>query len=323
MPKELILDRSKRNNFNNVFVYNWPMAWRVFMISFVKYRGVTAFFSLCIMAAFAGVAMYRMQTRGYVFSYSVDFTGGTQFLLRFNKAISSETLREYLQKAGFEGVSARGFGEKEVLVRVKDFSSDVDGLGARALEAIKTQDAELDVTILQNEAVGPGVGAELQWKSARAVIYALIFLLMYIALRFWSLGFALGAVIALAHDALVMLAVFLFLDREISINVIAAILAVLGYSINDTIVIFSQIRKNIKKMPQVLLNDVVDTSLNQTMRRTLLTSITTGLAVGSMFVLGGESLRDFSLTLLVGIVFGTYSSVYIASPVMMLLHDRK
>ena len=125
----------------------------------------------------------------------------------------------------------------------------------------------------------------------------------------------------LFHDAILMLAVFLLFDREISVNVIGAILAVMGYSINDTIVIFSQIRDNAKKMSHDSLKTIVNVSLNQTLRRTLLTSISTGLAVVSMLVLGGEALRDFSLALLVGIIVGTYSSIYIASPVMMLL-DR-
>ena len=128
---------------------------------------------------------------------------------------------------------------------------------------------------------------------------------------------------ALCHDAFVMVAVILFLDHDISIDVIGAILAVLGYSINDTIVIFSQIRTNLVKMRGQPLHEIVNTSLNQTLRRTLLTSFSTALTVGSMFFLGGEGLRDFSLTLLVGIIFGTYSSIYIASPIMMMLYKER
>ena len=132
-----------------------------------------------------------------------------------------------------------------------------------------------------------------------------------------------GAVAALFHDAVVMLAMFLFFDREISTNVICAILAVLGYSINDTIVIFSRIRENLKSMRGTPLRDIINASLNHTLKRTLLTSISTGLPVGVMLIFGGEALFDISFALLIGIVFGTYSSIYIASPIMMLLYKTK
>lgn len=292
------------------------------MISFVRYRVITALFSLAIMAAFVGVIVYRIHTRGYAFTYSVDFTGGTQVLLGFSKPVSDMVVRDLLTQSGFESVVARDFGRGELLVRVKDFSSDSSGVAKRMVTVIQNAMPDCEVTVLQNEAVGPGVGEQLRWKSVYAVLMALLILLIYIAVRFLSFGYALGAVIALFHDAIVMLAVFLFLDREISINVIGAILAVLGYSINDTIIIFSQIRNNCKEMTGSSIGHIVDVSINQTLRRTVLTSFTTGLAVGSMYLLGGEALRDFSLALLVGIVFGTYSSIYIASPVMMLFNRR-
>jgi preprotein translocase subunit SecF len=293
------------------------------MINFVKYRSITAIFSLCIIAAFFGVCVYRTSTRGHAFSYNVEFTGGTQVLLKFDKPMSGENLKNCLQSAGFEGVTVRSFNDQEILVKVKDFSSDTYGLSQKMIHAVNEQNPGYTISVLQTEAVGPGIGAELRWKSLRVILIGLFVLLIYIALRFWSIPLAVGAVVALAHDALIMLAVFLFLDKEISINVIGAILAVLGYSINDTIVIFSQIRKNLNKLREKPLAEIVDISLNQTLRRTLLTSVSTALSVISMLIFGGEALRDFSLTLLVGIIFGTYSSVYIASPVMMLLEKRK
>ncbi len=190
-------------------------------------------------------------------------------------------------------------------------------------QAIEKSMKDVQVTILQSEAVGPGVGETLRGKSIRAIVFALLAMLFYIALRFWSFGFALGAVMALFHDAILMLAVFLLLNREISINVIAAVLAVMGYSINDTIVIFSQIRDNLAKFSHESLEKIVNISINHTLRRTILTSISTGLPVLAMLILGGEALRDFSIALLVGIIIGTYSSIYIASPVMMLLYRDK
>ncbi len=292
------------------------------MINFVKYRMVTAIVSLALISSFLGFALYKRQTTGEVFRYSVDFTGGAQVLLRFNQPVSSLAIKDILDKHGWEGAAIREFADNEILVRVKleEVEKELGSVAERMQAAIQESMDGVQVTILQSDAVGPGVGEALRGKSIRAVVLALLAMLLYIALRFWSFGFALGAVMALFHDALLMLAAFMFLNRDISVNVIGAILAVMGYSINDTIVIFSRIRDNLVKLPHESLNAVVNISINQTLRRTILTSISTGLPVGAMLLLGGEALRDFSIALLVGIIIGTYSSIYIASPVMMLLY---
>lgn len=292
-----------------------------YRIDFLKYRLHCALFSAALIAAFVGTYIYRVQQRGSAFSYSVDFTGGTQALFKFDKSVSGDQVRDALERKGWQGVTLREFTKaNEVAVRVKEFENDAKGLGERMLQALNEELPDTKTNLLRVESVGAGVGAELRWKSMRAVLFGLIAMLIYIAFTFWSTAFAIGAVAALAHDALVMLAVFLFLDHDISIDVIGAILAVIGYSINDTIVIFAQIRSNMVKMRDKTMEEIVNTSLNQTLRRTILTSLSTALTVGSMFILGGEGLRDFSLALLVGIVFGTYSSIYMASPVMMLLN---
>lgn len=293
------------------------------MIDFLKYRVACAVYSVLLIAAFAGTCIYKHNKYGEVFKYSIDFTGGTQVLLKFDKPVEAATLKSIVESAGWSGAVLREFSNTEILVRVKEFSNDAKGLGEKISAAVQAASPGIKVEVLQSEGVGAGVGATLRYKSVRAVLICLIAILLYIALRFWSFAFAAGAVVALAHDAIVMVAAFLFLDREISVNIIAAIVVVLGYSINDTIVIFSQIRDNIKKMQGIPLYEIVNTSLNQTLRRTILTSFSTALTVVSMFVLGGEALRDFSLALLVGIVFGTYSSIYIASPVMMLLYKEQ
>ena len=295
------------------------------MINFVKYRAVTAIMSLLLIGSFVGFAIYKKQTTGEVFRYSVDFTGGAQVQLRFNKPVSSIALKDILDKNGWEGAVIREFEDNEILIRVKleEVENELGSVAERMQSAIQESMSDVQVTILQSEAVGPGVGETLRGKSIRAIVFALLAMLLYIALRFWSFGFALGAVMALFHDALLMLAAFLFLNREISVNVIGAVLAVMGYSINDTIVIFSQIRDNLAKLSHESLATIVNISINQTLRRTILTSVSTGLTVGAMLILGGEALRDFSIALLVGIVIGTYSSIYIASPVMMLLYRRK
>lgn len=292
------------------------------MIDFLKYRIACAIYSVCLITAFIGAYVYKTNTRGEAFTYSIDFTGGTQVLLKFDKPISSSNLKDIVEQSGWSGAQLREFSSSEFLVRVKEVASDAKGLGERIRTAVESGMPGVKVSMEQTESVGAGVGASLRYNSFKAIIIGMILMLLYIAIRFWSVGFAVGAVVALVHDALVMVAVFLFLNKEISVNIIGAILAVLGYSINDTIVIFAQIRENLQKMQGESLYNIVNTSINQTLRRTLLTSFATALTVLSMFLLGGEVLRDFSLALLVGIIFGTYSSIYIASPMMMLLYKK-
>ena len=290
---------------------------------FLKYRYFAVFFSVAMLAVFVGAYFYKTHTRGQAFTYSIDFEGGTQVLFKFSRPVSSVQVQEIVEKAGWAAPALREFSAQEVLVRVKEISTDSKGLSVKLLAVLQAALPDVQIEILQTEMVGSGVGKELRWNATRAVLISIIAMLLYIALTFGSFAFAIGAVIALFHDPIMILGAFLLLEREISLIFIAAILAVIGYSINDTIVIFSQIKKNIKKMQGVSLYDIVNLSINQTLRRTLLTSFATALTVLSMFLIGGEVLRDFSLALLIGIVVGTYSSIYVASPVMMLFYKQK
>lgn len=293
------------------------------MINFLKYRLVCFIFSLFIFAGFISLYSYRVATRGYGFSYSVDFTGGTQILLRFAQPISDNKIKDILEKKGWNNPVLRNFSEKnEVAVRLKEVSTDTKGFSDSIRTAIQEAMPDNHVEVLSVDSVSGGIGEVLRWKSIYAVALALFLMLLYIWFRFWSVSFGVGAVIALFHDAIAILFVFLLLDKEISVNVISAILAVLGYSINDTIVIFTKIRQNIKSMRNVSIEKIVNISLNQTLRRTILTSFATALVVLSLMILGGEALRDLSLALLVGMVFGTYSSIYIASSIMLFLYKE-
>jgi len=294
-----------------------------FMYNFLKYRWISALLSLTMFATFIGFSVYNYKTKGHVFTYSVDFTGGTQVLYKFQDKVSANQIRSILEKQGWKKPVIREFGEKEILVRVPEFSSDIEGLGTDIQNAIEETLPDNPSKILQIDSVGPGIGKTLRWKSAMTVLLALALILLYIGWRFWSFGYAIGAIVSLFHDAFAILTFFLIFDKEISINVIGAILAVLGYSINDTIVIFSKIRDNVKKMRGTPLKQVVNVSLNQTLRRTILTSVSTALVTIALIIIGGESLRDLSLALLIGIIFGTYSSIYIASPIMLLLQRKK
>lgn len=287
------------------------------MIDFLKYRIHALVLFLAWVAVFTGAYIYRGG-----FSYSVEFTGGTQVVFGFDKPVKSNELLSIVEKQ-WPGASAREFSDRQVLIRVKDFANDTRGLADKMRQMVQDNMPNTKVTVEKSEAIGSGVGADLRWKSIRAVLLSLILMLMYIAWRFRSISFATGAVVALIHDSIMMLGIFVLFGHEISIVVIGAILAVLGYSINDTIIIFARIRENLKTMRGASLYDIVNTSLNQTLRRTLLTSFATFLTVMCMFLLGGEVLRDFSMALLAGIFFGTYSSIYMASPVMMLLYKEE
>lgn len=292
------------------------------MIDFLKYRyWGFAFFALTF-AAFIGGYLYKYQTRGYTFVYSVDFTGGTQVLLEFSQPTSGEKVMKALEQHGLPGAVTREFSPTKVLVRVKQFESDATGLAARIKQTLESSLDGVGVTIEQVDSVGGGVGESLRWKSLQAVIVGLALMLIYIAIRFWSWGFALGSIISLFHDVLLVLTIFLLLDLEISINVIGAILAVLGYSINDTIIIFSRIRETIARHTGKSLESIVNLSINETLRRTLLTSFATTLVVLSLVLFGGEVLRGLALVLLIGFVFGTYSSIFVASPFMLMFTKR-
>jgi preprotein translocase subunit SecF len=293
------------------------------MINFLKYRFVCGILSSLFLVASLGVYIYKWKTHGETFKYSIDFTGGTQVMLKFDKPASCTQLKGILEKNGWQNATIRQFSNpEEVLVRVSEYENDSKGLAERMRQAVQADMPDNNVVILGSEAVGPGVGATLRWNFMLAVIIALIAILIYIAIRFWSFAFAAGAIVALVHDPLAILGIFLMLDYEISINVIGVILAVIGYSINDTIVIFSRIRENLHKMKDATLHEIVNVSINKTLRRTVLTVVATALSVLSMLFFGGEALHDFSLALLIGIAIGAYSSIYIASPVMMALYKK-
>ncbi|NBQ17226.1 protein translocase subunit SecF [bacterium] len=283
------------------------------MINFLKYRYVC--FAVSSIFLLSGVAAYFYHGG---LQYSVDFTGGTQVLLKCDKSVGSEQIKNALADNGWADSVVLEFGNNEVAVRVKEFSHDAQGL-AQKIQIGLNQTLQMNAEILEANAVGAGVGGSLRASSLFALLFCLLVMLGYIAWRSWSVAFGVGAVVALLHDALATLALFAILQKEISPIVVSGLIALLGYSINDTIVIFSRIKENFGKIHGSSADKIVDVSINQTLRRTMLTSFSTLLTVAALFFLGGESLHTWSLVLLFGIVVGTYSSVYIASPVMLAL----
>jgi len=249
----------------------------------------------------------------------IDFTGGTLIEVGYQKAADLTVLRNTLDEAGFGDATVQNFGTaKDVLIRLKPHEgvSSAD-LSARVLEAINKTTAE-PASIRRVEFVGPQVGDDLAEDGFLALLYSTIGILIYVAWRFeWK--FSTGAVIATFHDVIVTLGFFSVFGLEFDLTVLAAILALIGYSLNDTIVVYDRIRENFRSLRKTSTEEIMNISINVTLSRTIMTSLTVILVLVSLFFLGGETIRNFSIALLFGVVFGTYSSIFIASPMALLL----
>jgi preprotein translocase subunit SecF len=256
------------------------------------------------------------------FKYHIDFTGGAEIRMSFDQPVDISTLRGAIQGGGWKEavIQEVGNSRKEFLVRL---GGELEvGLEDKIKKTIATAVPGNAIEIKNIDWVGAEVSSDTTWNAIKAIILSIIILLLYIAFRF-EFSFGMGAALALLHDLLIILTFILVTREQISLHVLAAILALLGYSVNDTIVIFSRIRENLKKLPGISAYEVTNLSLNQTLRRTLLTSFATLLSVLAILVLGGETLRGLSIIMFAGIIVGTYSSIYIASPIMLYLRSRK
>lgn len=249
----------------------------------------------------------------------IDFTGGTLVEVAYQDAADLTVIRAALADDGFGDAMVQHFGSsRDVLIRLKpDETVSSAELSARVVAAINKKTAE-PAELRRVEFVGPQVGDELAEDGGLAMLYSMFGVLVYIAWRF-EYKFALGSVAALIHDVIITLGFFSLFGLEFDLTVLAAVLAVIGYSLNDTIVVFDRIRDNFRLLRQVGSEDVMNTSLNETLSRTLMTSFTTILVLIALAVLGGEIIHNFSVALLVGILIGTYSSIFVASPIVLAL----
>jgi preprotein translocase subunit SecF len=249
----------------------------------------------------------------------IDFTGGTLIEVGYQKAADLTVLRNILDTKGFSDATVQNFGSaKDVLIRLKPHEgiSSAD-LSTKVLEAINKTTAE-PASIRRVEFVGPQVGDDLAEDGFLALLYSTICILIYIAWRFeWK--FSVGAILATIHDVVVTLGVFSILGLEFDLTVLAAVLALIGYSLNDTIVVYDRIRENFRLMRNKSTEEIMNISVNVTLSRTIMTSLTVILVLVSLFFLGGEIIHNFSIVLLFGVFFGTYSSIFIASPMALLL----
>jgi len=283
-------------------------------IAFMRGRFVAAAISGMLLLATA-VSLATQQL-----NWGLDFTGGTLIELNYEQSADLGDIRAELANSGFEGAMVVSFGtDRDVLVRLPINYSDAEG--ARMVDVLRQATAQ-DITLQRMEFVGPQVGDELREQGGLAMLLALGLVLIYVGFRF-QIKFAMGAVIALAHVVVIILGFFSITRLEFDLSVLAAILAVIGYSLNDTIVVSDRIRENLRKIRKMDPMGVIDVSLNETLGRTLVTSLTTLLVLTSLALLGGDMIFGFAVALLVGVTIGTYSSIYVASTSMLVMGVTK
>ncbi len=257
----------------------------------------------------------------------VDFTGGTVMELSYPTAVEPTEVKELLKKAGYEDFTVQHFGSIEKLLIRMASQEEIDDKG----EAKKANTSQLSNNVLKTlstetagismdrvEFVGPQIGEELREQGGLAMLYALIGILIYVTLRF-EFRFSVGAIIALVHDVVITLGFFAVTRIEFDLTVLAAILAIIGYSLNDTIVVFDRVRENFKILRKKEPEEVLNTSVNQTLSRTIVTSLTTLLVLLALFMLGGEAVHAFAAAMIVGIIVGTYSSIYVANSSLLMM----
>ncbi len=285
--------------------------------NFMGKRKVAAILSaLLLLTSIASLTMQGL-------NFGIDFTGGTMIELAYEEEAELNAIRTQLEQGGFQDAIVQNFGSvHEVLIRLPiSGDKNLSELSNQVVDALQAEH-ETAIDVRRVEFVGPQVGEELTEQGGLAMLYALIGILIYVAFRF-EYRFAIGSVVALVHDVVITLGIFSVFQFEFDLTVLAAILAIIGYSLNDTIVVFDRIRETFLRMRKGSPEEIVNRALNDTLSRTIMTSVTTLLVVLSLFIFGGEVIHAFSIALMIGIIIGTYSSIYIASNTVLSMGVSK
>jgi preprotein translocase subunit SecF len=283
-----------------------------FSIPFMKYRKIAGLSSIIIFV----LAIVSLSFRGL--SLGLDFSGGTLVEVAFEETVPLEDIRNNLSTNSIEDFQVVNFGtETDVLIKAADKVSQ-GRLGDRIYEILANEYSDQDLELKRVEFVGPQIGSELRDQGGLGMLVALGMILLYVAFRF-QFKFAIGAVIALAHDVVIVLGIFSLVGWDFDLTVMAALLAVIGYSLNDTIVVSDRMRENFRTERGLEPVEIVDKSINQTLSRTLITSLTTLLVLFSLYIFGGELIKGFSLALILGIFIGTYSSIYVVANMLLTM----
>ena len=285
-------------------------------INFLGFKKISIFFSflLCICSIFS-IFIFSL-------NYGIDFKGGTLIEIKSSSKIEISDIRSKLYGIGFEDAQIQTFGSDDtILIRIEN-DSTIDGEADLNASKIIAKELGNLFLIQRTEIVGPKVSSELIQKGVLAIITAVSLMLFYIWIRFeWQ--FSLGAVVALIHDVTITVGLFSLLGIEFNLSIIAALLTIIGYSMNDTVVVYDRIRENLRKYKQIDLFELINNSINDTLSRTTLTSVTTLLALFSLYFLGGEVIRGFTLAMIIGVFIGTYSSIFVASQIILFLGIKR
>ncbi|WP_127716046.1 protein translocase subunit SecF [Halobacteriovorax sp. HLS] len=287
-------------------------------INFVSKFSITATLSLILVA----VSIFGIVTK---MDYGVDFRGGAEIQLKFRDAVALDGIRKTLTDAGFKGIAAQSIGEpvdNEYLVKVQGDESNLNQITDQVSSALSNTYASAGVEVRKVDIVGPKAGAQLRISGFQAMLWALIAIMIYIGLRF-DFKYSPGAIVALFHDVTIILGVFAFFHVEFTLQTVAALLAVIGYSVNDTVIVYDRVREHEDRNPALALGTHINNAVNETLSRTIMTSLTTLFVSGVMYVFGGLAIRDFFLAITLGVVIGTYSSIFVAAPVTLFFDRMK
>ena len=285
-------------------------------INFLRVKNIATILSILAIISSLFFLVYKN------LNFGIDFKGGTLIEIKKDTQLSIAEIRNQLSELSIGDIQIQTFGSDDIiLIRIENSTNLTTNADMSSLELIRSSLGK-DVIIQRTEIVGPKVSSELIQKGIIAIIIAVLLMLFYIWIRFeWQ--FSIGAVTALIHDVMITMGIFSFLQIEFNLSIIAALLTIIGYSMNDTVVVYDRIRENLRKYKQMNIFDLINQSLNETMSRTLLTSVTTLLALFSLYFLGGEVLKGFTLAMIIGVFIGTYSSVFIASQIILYLNVKR
>jgi len=285
-------------------------------INFLRVKNIATILSILAIISSLFFLVYKN------LNFGIDFKGGTLIEIKKDTQLSIAEIRNQLSELNIGDIQIQTFGSDDIiLIRIENSTNLDANADMNSIELIRSSLGN-DVIIQRTEIVGPKVSSELIQKGVIAIIIAVFLMLFYIWVRFeWQ--FSIGAVTALIHDVMITMGIFSFLQIEFNLSIIAALLTIIGYSMNDTVVVYDRIRENLRKYKQMNIFDLINQSLNETMSRTLLTSVTTLLALFSLYFLGGEVLKGFTLAMIIGVFIGTYSSVFIASQIILYLNVKR
>jgi preprotein translocase subunit SecF len=286
---------------------------------FVGKRKIALVFSLALIV----IGIVSLISKGGP-DYGIDFAGGTMVQVRFTEATNATKIKEALAGMDVGSLVVQQFGDdqNEFMIRMEKTSEKLQGIGLEVQNHLTTSYGADKVEVRRTEMVGPQVGSDLRMKGLKAILYAMLGLLAYISWRF-EFRFAVGAIVALLHDVAITLGAFSLTGREIDLPIVAAFLAIIGYSLNDTIIVYDRIRENVGRYNKESFSFIINRSVNDTLSRTFLTSGTTLLCVLALFIWGGGVIHNFAFAMLVGILIGTYSSIFVASPILIFWEQRK